>query len=1237
MIHLAFDMTGKPAESVAALRQDLAVWAPTIAFAGNTMNVSCNFTQLNNILRASEMTNHFQAIGGPVIDANKMEELVDRYGTREYRDAVFARDVLEDAREELRAVAYQDVAGGPSDDDLDGPPGTALADAVDDHDAICLGRDHSEASSLAALGEALDAGSAQMLFLEEFQIELQADINLYLSDATADPDDFPPKLRARIDAIKAQFVADWEPILKKAKEKKICIYGIDSEAARELEVQQAEIFGEQRDVMMNAVVKQVMEQAIADNQDDDGHTVPYIAVVGAKHSNTHPGGIPGVSQMFGIPAIRMQGDRLVLDPEDQTQRGMLSRDEQAYVDKKLAKSNQSGELNPMNGAAIRAAAVQEATQLSAAGTLPSAEDSLLEERYLARADRLNKADIMMGNFDMKNAELAFVKLLYDQKQALLAEIARLTADIDLNMAAFQGQVPPPADAADLTTRRLAANAVNANSGIAQLTEVVDSLEFVAARIAGTRADDEQPEPKSVAEFTAARAIARTDKDDLVAQADLAKSQWQALEMDIRAGNTVDVLQYLAAAPYLADVRDENGRTLLHIAAEAENSASITALAAAYPAMVDQPDADGNTPLHLACKMRHVEAERAPYSVDDQAAMARQDAAVQALMAAGADIDAQNGDGSTPLHLTALSYNTDVLDRLFVANADVTLTDDRGWTALDTSIAATSSDIEAKFYADGKAQAGPVIPIGGTGSTIDILCAATLCENPAHAAQVRTAYEAAYAEPATRPLLELMALDAARPRNPPLGGNRIIVADGKNGESLIQRKDNVRPAQTYSGGYDHGTGVVHVAAGGSGDFTGVLLHELTHRSMHMVYGDDLAPYNTGDDVAKGAYVEAIEADVRRMATMIPASPMEARVKDRVMTRMDMYANQMGADGGDAALIQEFIVSIPQLIAEFGPDAVEEMVPRLYAQYEQVSTDLAAAKADARFDGERAKVDDSAVVVAAPVYAPNEDDLWVRPDNDALKPENLIKMIRTEYCVEHGEVDDTRLRDAPMVTPVGTMNPMTIVYDTSIYKLPDQAAVDALEAKLEKVQAALEAALSPELLTLAVSTEDIRDLITETTELAHATALNDIEKALKAKTDDWLLHAKQRRIDHKVAALDDGAGAPLSSVQLAEAVAIAAERDARGGDDYNIDTKEHATVVAKLKKFLESRPPGQEITSAADQDAFLNDAVARMTGGRKPAIEIKTGRKLFGTRDPAHVSIGKKKAKRAWIAAARALVG
>ncbi len=105
-----------------------------------------------------------------------------------------------------------------------------------------------------------------------------------------------------------------------------------------------------------------------------------------------------------------------------------------------------------------------------------------------------------------------------------------------------------------------------------------------------------------------------------------------------------------------DARDEDGATPLHHAW----FVGITDCLVRFGAEVNARRNDGATPLHVAAADYYPKAER--------------------LIAAGADPDATDARGWTPLMVAAAHSKAEVVERLLAAGADASLTNDEGMTA-----------------------------------------------------------------------------------------------------------------------------------------------------------------------------------------------------------------------------------------------------------------------------------------------------------------------------------------------------------------------------------------------------------------------------------------------------------------------------------------------------------------------------------------------------------------------------
>ena len=127
-----------------------------------------------------------------------------------------------------------------------------------------------------------------------------------------------------------------------------------------------------------------------------------------------------------------------------------------------------------------------------------------------------------------------------------------------------------------------------------------------------------------------------------------------------------------------ELADAQGLTPLHIAANNGRKAEVEALLA-KGASINAQDKAGMTPLHHAAFMN------------------RKDAA-EVLLAKGAHVNARDERGSTPLHLAAHDGNKDTAELLLIKGADINAKDKYGQTPLH-SAAAEAWDKDKKDIAE----------------------------------------------------------------------------------------------------------------------------------------------------------------------------------------------------------------------------------------------------------------------------------------------------------------------------------------------------------------------------------------------------------------------------------------------------------------------------------------------------------------------------------------------------------
>jgi ankyrin repeat protein len=124
------------------------------------------------------------------------------------------------------------------------------------------------------------------------------------------------------------------------------------------------------------------------------------------------------------------------------------------------------------------------------------------------------------------------------------------------------------------------------------------------------------------------------------------------------GNLQRIKDLLKDNPKLVSTKDIVGRTPLHLAAQWGHK-DVAELLLAKGADVNAKDDDGGTPLHMA-KSKDV---------------------AELLLAKRAEINARVNDGRTPLHIAVNYGHKDVVEVLLANKTDVNAGDNKGWTPL----------------------------------------------------------------------------------------------------------------------------------------------------------------------------------------------------------------------------------------------------------------------------------------------------------------------------------------------------------------------------------------------------------------------------------------------------------------------------------------------------------------------------------------------------------------------------
>ena len=573
-----------------------------------------------------------------------------------------------------------------------------------------------------------------------------------------------------------------------------------------------------------------------------------------------------------------------------------------------------------------------------------------------------------------------------------------------------------------------------------------------------------------------------------------------------------------------------------------------------------------------------------------------------------NLDAQNAKGQTVMHLAAWNGNAQALQKLFATTADVNKQDSRGWTALQVAIASTKTEAEQAFYTANKAPNNDLVSTGQK-STIDILCDATLCENPAHAQKVRDAYEYLYADDKMRPILDLAALDAAGKREPPGSGVRFVIADHENTGDLWNASGVGKLGAR--GALDDGANIVMVGAKKAiskdgkttkwdatvEDFAGCLVHEMTHLATRIVHGKDVTPYDPKDPGRKQAYLDGIQDAVKKTNLLCPSNPMEKDILDRVSERMDHYITK--PTSADHELLMEHIVSVPQLMAMYGEANVGDKLGSLKDFYEDFVKEAETKKSDSRFDGIRTRVntnanDNLAKQLKTKWPRPVVEETWTGSqdgDRAELSVDAIVKKVEQELTCQEG---------TPQFNPG-----ISVAYNVKNFKVTDPTKAKEIKAKVAKIKQALTDTFGKDGLPPSVSTEDYRKLITETTKMARNTRTRKLEDAVKGQAGGWLREAKIKYVDHQITQGED-----VAPEHLAEAIVLKAEQEVHskgtGQGDLEVNQKKHKELVEPAGRGPEKdaaqkspRRRGQTVEKHGQQGGRgLSEDVQEAIGPREP---------------------------------------
>jgi len=732
-----------------------------------------------------------------------------------------------------------------------------------------------------------------------------------------------------------------------------------------------------------------------------------------------------------------------------------------------------------------------------------------------------------------------------------------------------------------------------------------------------------------------------DVDTLVAGAggriDTARDQMldrqtkvQQMAKAVRAadGAEIDRLAGLDASLVHATVPgDRTGRNMLLYAAKQQKLDSVTRLLA-NGADITSTDKRGAHALHTVFATRQ----------DDPGQKVEQRDIVQALVGAGADVNALDAQDRTCLHLSCLDGNPDAITWLINNGADQALVDKRGWTAKDV-VMATTKPIAEKAYADAaQVNLSPplILPVEQNLSTLDILSRATKCENPADVERIEAMYRDLYSQPAFRNMLDLIALDAAHGHVAKADGEtdtglRIFVAaQGQVG--LLYNKnqgeghENMPHVATPVGAYDENAHVVMVGAGPSeGNFVaGTLIHELTHAATRLIYGTEDIPGDVPDGgytdangkmnpaMQESPYVKAIMADARNAAALgdpryLGVNTDESRIRDVLFGRFDGNYKEKG----DKALLQEYLVGIPQLIAEFGRDAVHRVAPKLVEYYEEDFSTACESKAD-DYDDVSHLLNNEALLAELGDPPVREAKTAMSAKSPRATVDGIMDTVE-KICISREGTVTLAEKDAKLA------DKLSLPFGPGNFKLDDRAQ-RALDKKLATMRKALEAVYDTGDLPDKIDADMLKSMTQELVNLAENASGRTLKNGIADATGSFVRESRFNDLESRL-----GEGAYMSNRDVAELTLMRAENrvwadahpgpgappriDFKSGDhSKTLDGLEQALnahLEAKAQAVRDGLPEGDAakkktraliLAEATDLDDFIDNQVAVLAADR-----------------------------------------
>ncbi len=275
-----------------------------------------------------------QAAFCQIVGMKAYPDVMENFATKAYIAEL--QNSLNKARNDLRDTFDDDDYEDVDEPDIDPNASDKQAGAaiLKDAKGMVLGYDHKDQGSKDYIADMIsDTPDLNLVFIEEFDQSLQPFIDQFLDDPTATS--LPPEVQKRIEELKTYFLVDFEPILWTMKKRGGRIYGIDSneDASPGVEKNVDPRYDVRRMMKMNAVANDIIKKALEKHKNDNPKP-KFLVGTGEAHVNCFEGGVPGLSQLLGVPGVTRnpKSGKIRFEPDDESKRGMPSELEQKFID-----------------------------------------------------------------------------------------------------------------------------------------------------------------------------------------------------------------------------------------------------------------------------------------------------------------------------------------------------------------------------------------------------------------------------------------------------------------------------------------------------------------------------------------------------------------------------------------------------------------------------------------------------------------------------------------------------------------------------------------------------------------------------------------------------------------------------------------------------------------------------------------------------------------------------------------